>query len=294
MDTLSRGMVLNDLVLVMAADVTETVQDAAKRHDLWPTSAAALGRCLAVGSLMGSLLKDEKEKIEIQIKGDGPLGAIIVDGYSDGHVRGYVDNPHIYMQKPDNPQKLDVGKAVGANGYLRVMRDMGLKEPFTGQVVLRSGELGDDFAYYYAVSEQTPSVVSLGVLIDTDCSVKAAGGLIIQIMPGADDAVIDAVEAVSKKLPPISQTLAADHNPENLIRGLFAEYKPLLTLHPEFRCECSKEKFGDVLATLQPSDIQDMIEKDDGCETICHFCNAHYRFTAGELTDILQQSRQKD
>jgi molecular chaperone Hsp33 len=291
MDSLTRGMVLNEKVRVMACDTTELVQDAKNRHDLWPTSAAALGRTLSVGSLLGSMLKDEHEKIEIQIKGSGPLGQIVVDGYSDGHVRGYVDNPHVYMKKSKDSHKLDVGGAVGLPGYLRVMRDMGLKEPFTGQVDLQNGEIGQDFAYYFATSEQTPAVVSVGVLVSTDQNIQAAGALIVQLMPGADEETIEAVEKVTTNLPPLSSQLAIDHDPVKVIQSLFPDYQPLVTQHPRFECECSKEKFGDVLATLNQKDLQEMIEQDHGCETVCHFCNAHYRFSEAELKRIVLGSK---
>jgi len=291
MDTLTRGMVMDGQVLVMACETTQLVQQAAKRHDLWPTAAAALGRVLSVGCLMGSFLKDAGEKIEIQIKGGGPLGAIVVDGYSDSHVRGYVDNPHVYLKKPDDPHKLDVGAAVGTAGYLRVIRDLGLKEPFTGEVALQTGEIGEDFAYYYAVSEQTPSVVSVGVLVGTDLAIRAAGALIIQLMPGASEAAISHIEQLTKDVKPISAQLDQGHDPAAVIRTLFPDYQPLATARPRFECECSKQRFADVLVTLKRSELQDMIDKDGGCETVCHFCNAHYRFSADELRALLPAAR---
>ena len=228
MDILSRGTALNDNVRVFCCNTTELVQEAAKRHDTLPTATAALGRTLSVGCIMGSMLKDRKEKIEIQIEGDGPLGEIVVDCYNNGKVRGFVEHPHVNLVKEGNMEKLDVGTAVGKNGFIRVIKDMSMKQPFISTVKLQTGEIGDDFAYYYAESEQTASVVSVGVLVNMDGSVKASGALVIQMLPSATEKDIEIVERIVAHLKPISQIISEMQDPKTIIEAIFNDYKQYL------------------------------------------------------------------
>lgn len=283
MDKLSRGTALNGNVRVFCCKTTKLVQEAVDRHNCLPTAAAALGRTLSVGCIMGTMLKDKKEKIEIQIDGQGPLGMIVVDAYHNGTVRGLVTNPHVEVYKDDNPQKLDVGKAVGTDGVLRVIKDMSMKRPFISEVPLQTGEIGDDFAYYYMKSEQTPSVVSVGVLIDTDYSVKAAGALVIQMMPSATEKDIEIVEEIVAHLKPISQIIDEMEDPSEIVKAIFDDYDELATQDLGFKCECSKGKFAVVLSRLPKEDLQQMIAEDHGCEVVCRFCNTKYHYDEGTL-----------
>jgi len=285
-DTLTRGMVLNNDVRVFCCRTTALVQDAVNKHDLWPTSAAALGRVLSVGCMMGSMLKSDKEKIEIQIDGQGQLGQIVVDAYNGGFVRGYVQNGQVYQVREED-HKLDVGGCVGTNGFLRVVKDMGMKQPFVSEVDLQSGEIGDDFAYYFMVSEQTPSAVSVGVLVDTDLSIKSAGGLIFQMMPGASEESIRIIEDIVRNIKPISQLLLEYDEPKDIINALFDDYEELSSSELSFRCECSREKFESVLKTLPTEDLQTMIDEDHGCEVKCIFCGSTYNFSEDELKSYI-------
>lgn len=278
MDILSRGTALNDNVRVFCCNTTDLVQEAVKRHDCLPTAAAALGRTLSVGCIMGSMLKDKHEKIEIQIEGKGPLGEIVVDAYCNGKVRGFVENPHVNLVKDGHMEKLDVGKAVGSDGFIRVIKDMGMKQPFISTVPLQTGEIGDDFAYYYAESEQTASVVSVGVLVNMDGTIKASGALIIQMLPSATEKDIEIVEDIVAHLKPISQIISEMQDPKEIVQSIFYDYKELGSQELGFKCECNKGKFALVMAKLPKEDLQDMIDKDHGCEVVCKFCNNKYHF----------------
>ena len=270
-------------ILEYSAVKQQNSRETVDRHNCLPTAAAALGRTLSVGCIMGTMLKDKKEKIEIQIDGQGPLGMIVVDAYHNGTVRGLVTNPHVEVYKDDNPQKLDVGKAVGTDGVLRVIKDMSMKRPFISEVPLQTGEIGDDFAYYYMKSEQTPSVVSVGVLIDTDYSVKAAGALVIQMMPSATEKDIEIVEEIVAHLKPISQIIDEMEDPSEIVKAIFDDYDELATQDLGFKCECSKGKFAVVLSRLPKEDLQQMIAEDHGCEVVCRFCNTKYHYDEGTL-----------
>jgi len=283
MDKLSRGMALGENVRVFCCRTTELVQDAATRHDLWPTAAAALGRTLSVGCVMGTMLKSKKEKIEIQIDGQGPLGMMVVDAYCGGAVRGFVTNPHVYEEYENRPEKLNVGAVVGNDGVLRIIKDMGMgKQAFTSEVPLQSGEIGEDFAYYYAESEQTPSAVSVGVLVNPDKTIKSAGCLIIQMMPSATETEISMVEHIIEGLKPISQIIAEMDDPTEICKAIFEDYQEMETSELKFQCECNKGRFAIALSKLPKEDLQEMIDEDHGCEVVCKFCNRKYHF--GEET----------
>lgn len=277
---------LNGNVRIHAARTTAMVNEAQKAHKLYPTSCAVLGRVMSVTALMASDLKNPEEHVVVKINGGGPIGTIQVQADGAGHVRGYVDNPNVYLTRADG--HLDVGKGVGINGTLSVSRDMGLKEPFTGIVPLQSGEIGNDFAYYYAVSEQTPSVVAVGVLVNhNDMDVQAAGGMIIQLLPDASEEIIETVEAVSRTMKPMTEYMKQDLSVEEIIKTLFPdavimEHKPV-----EWHCDCSKDHFSEALSGLHAKDLQDMINEDHGAEIICHFCGKKYHFSEEELREIL-------
>lgn len=275
---------------------TETVREAQRRHDTWATASAALGRTLTASAMIGTMLKDEGSRITVKIEGDGPIGHILVDAHANGKVRGYVANPHVHFDLNDKG-KLDVSRAVG-NGMLTVIKDLGLKEKFSGQVPLVSGEIGEDFTYYFATSEQTPSAVGVGVLVNPDHTVLASGGFILQIMPGAKDETITAIENHLKTIKPISTMVREGIDPEGILEELLGKgnLKILETVPVEFECTCSKERFGNALISLGAQELQEMIEEDGQAEAQCHFCNEKYLFTKEELENykrLAEEQKQK-
>lgn len=285
-DYLIRALTCEDRVRVYICSSTEMVEDARVRFDMYPTSAAALGRVLSVGSMMGSMLKSDKEQLTIKINGGGPIGTILVDAYSDGHVRGFVSDPHIMMQYNDTG-KLAVGLAVGNSGTLEVIKDLHMKENWGGTVALRSGEIGDDFAYYFTASEQTPSAVSVGVLVDVDNTIIAAGGLLIQLMPGAQEEDILKVEEIVGNMKHISTYIQEKESLEEILEELFQDDLKILSSQDiEYRCGCDKSKMKRVLTTLTKEDRMAMIEEDHGCEITCNFCNERYHFDEEELIEL--------
>lgn len=275
-------------VRIYICDTKDLVEEAKNRHDLWPCASAALGRTLSVGVMMGSNLKSEKEKLSITINGGGPIGTIMVDAYSNGDVRGFVGEPHVHYEYNDT-HKLAVGIAVGNNGYLEVKKDMGLKEDFGGKVALQTGEIGDDFAYYFALSEQTPSVVSVGVLVDTDNSILSSGGLLIQMMPGASEEDIVATENAISTLKPISTLLNEGNTLEEIINSLYDDVKILEEKTFAFACNCSKDRMRAALTTLDKEDLIKMVEEDHGCEMNCQFCGESHVFNEEELKEIIAE-----
>ena len=281
-DELVRGTAWNGGIRLFAARTTQLANELQRRHDTFPTATAALGRAATAGAMMGVMLKD-KGKLTIQVKGDGPLGQIVIDANARGEVRGYVDHPHVHL--PSNSQgKLDVAGAVGANGYLHVVKDLGLKEPYRGSVPLISGELGEDFTYYFAESEQIPSAVGVGVLVDTDNSVIHAGGLIAQVMPDLPEERLQQLEAAVGALPHVTALLDQGETPEDILKFLVGDD---LTIHdrlePVFRCMCSRERVERTLITLGPDELRSLIDEDGKADLLCHFCNETYLFTAEEL-----------
>lgn len=279
---------LNKTVKIRAVKTTELVETARLKHDLYPTSAAALGRVMTVGSIMASEWKDPEAKTIIEINGGGPCGSIIVHAKGNGELKGLIGDPHIYLFN-EQTGKLDVGKAVGTNGYLKVMKDLGLKEPFSGIVNLQSGEIGDDFSYYFAISEQTPSVVSVGVLVNTDYSIKAAGGLIIQLLPDAPEETIEYVENLVKTMKPMSTYIDEGLTPEEIIKTLFEDANILEYKEVYWHCDCSKEHFKDALALIDRKDLVSLIEEDHKAEITCQYCNKTYHFEEAELKEILEK-----
>lgn len=284
-DYLVKALACEERVRIYICNSTALVEDARKRFDLWPTSAAALGRTLSVASLMGSMLKSDKEQLTIRINGGGPIGTVLVDAYSDGHVRGFVSDPHIMLQYNDTG-KLAVGTAVGKEGYLEVIKDLNMKENWSGTVALQSGEIGDDFAYYFTVSEQTPSAVSVGVLVDTDNSILSAGALIIQMMPDATEEDIVKVEGIVSNMKHISTLLREHDSLEAILESMFDDVNILATQDIEFRCHCDRATMKRVLTTLSKEERQKMIEEDHGCEITCNFCGEKYQFSEEELLEL--------
>lgn len=284
-DCLIKALACEGRVRVLIASSTNLCEEARKRHDCWPTAAAALGRVLTVGSIMGSMQKNKDEKLTIQINGGGPIGTILVDCFPDGMVRGFVGDPHVHMTYNDTG-KLAVGIAVGKEGTLKVIRDLGMKDDFAGTVNLQSGEIGDDFAYYFTVSEQTPSAVSLGVLVDTDNSVIAAGGMLIQMLPDAMEEDIEKVEKIVARLKPMSTLIHEGNSLEDILNEYFDEIEILEKQPIRFTCSCSKSTMKRALLTLSKDERNKLIEEDHGCEITCHWCNENYTFSEDELREL--------
>ncbi|PYZ95411.1 Hsp33 family molecular chaperone HslO [Alteribacter lacisalsi] len=290
-DYLVKALAYDGMVRAYAIRSTEMVQEAARRHDTWRTVTAALGRSLSAATMMGAMLKGE-EKITVKIEGSGPASPIIVDANARGEARGYVSNPHVDPDR-NNEGKLNVAEAVGREGMLSVVKYLGLKENFTGSVPFVSGELGDDFTYYFATSEQTPSSVGLGVIIDSEEKVASAGGFIIQLMPGITDEIIDEIEKRLNEMPAISKLIQDGLSPEQLLHTILGEdnVKILDQLGVSFTCQCSKERISNAILGLSEEDLVAMIMEDEGAETQCHFCNEKYLFSKGELQEILDEKR---
>ncbi len=285
-DKLVKGLIRNKKVRVYLCKTTDLCELARVKHDLWPTSLAALGRVLSVTAILGGMLKNDDEKVTVHINGNGPIGTIMTDGYKDGHVRGFVGDPHL-MLVDNHTNKLAVGAIVGKDGYLRVIKDTGLKDDFAGTVKLISGEIGEDFAYYFTVSEQIPTAVSVGVLVDEKNSVIAAGALVIQMMPDANEDDIVYSEELIKDIGSISQQIFNQQDVSKLAIKLFKDIEILEETELSFRCDCSLEKMYSALITLSSKDIQDMIDQDHGCEIVCQYCGKKYRFSEEQLKGII-------
>lgn len=290
-DYIVRATAADNQIRAFAATTKELVEKARAAHDTSPVATASLGRLLTGGVMMGVMMKGEKDLLTLQVKGDGPIGGITVTADSQGHVKGYVENPDVLL--PANALgKLDVGGAVG-NGMLRVIKDMGLKEPYVGQVALETGELGDDLTYYFATSEQVPSSVGLGVLMEKDNTVKQAGGFIIQLMPFTDEKVIEALEKKISEVQSVTSMLNLGMTPEDILNELLGEFHPEISekIPAEFHCDCSKKRVEKVLISLGKKELTSIINDGKPVELKCHFCNSGYTFTTEELKEILKKSR---
>ncbi|KAF6567963.1 Hsp33 family molecular chaperone HslO [Paenibacillus sp. SEL3] len=288
-DRLIRGTAMDGRVRAFAVRTTQLVEELRRRHDTYPTATAALGRTLTAGAIMGSMLKG-KERLTIQVKGDGPIGQIVVDANAVGEVRGYVTEPHVHL--PSNSMgKLDVAGAVGTEGFIHIIKDLGLKEPYRGSTPIISGELGEDFTYYFAKSEQTPSAVGLGVLVDTDNSVIVAGGFIIQLLPGLNDDEITAIENAVSSIPPVTALLDQGLELDEMLRWMLPDVRILDELDIHFQCECSRERVEKTLISLGESELEQLIEEEGQAEVVCHFCNEAYQFNKDELQNLLDQAK---
>ncbi|MEQ7302786.1 Hsp33 family molecular chaperone HslO [Enterococcus avium] len=285
-DYLVKALAYEGFVRAYAVNATETIAEAQRRHDTWNTSSAALGRTMIGALMLGATLKGE-DKMTVKIEGNGPAGAIVVDSNGKGEVKGYIKNPHISLPL-NEVGKIDVRGAVGTEGMFTVIKDLGLKEPFSGQTPIVSGEIGEDFTYYLAVSEQIPSAIGVSVLVDTDDSIKTAGGFMIQIMPGASDEIIDQIEARLKETARISTLLDEGQTPEEILQKLLAtdDVEFLETMSVQFKCDCSKEKFASAIITLGAEQIQELIDQDHGAEAVCAFCNNKYEYSEADLYEL--------
>lgn len=288
-DYIVKALAFDGDIRAYAAVTTNAVQEAQTRHYTWPTASAALGRTMTATAMMGAMLKGE-QKLTVTVDGHGPIGRIVADANAKGDIRGYVTNPQTHF--PLNEQgKLDVRRAVGTDGTLTVVKDVGLKDYFSGSSPIVSGELGDDFTYYYATSEQVPSSVGLGVLVNPDNSIKAAGGFIIQVMPNAKEETIDKVEKAIGNMTPVSKLIDQGLSPEELLTEILGKenVKFLETVPVKFECNCSHEKFLNAIKGLGEAEIQAMIDEDHGAEAECHFCRAKYQYSEAELRGLIEE-----
>ena len=289
-DQLVKAFVLDGRVRIYIDRTTDMVQEARDRFDLHPTACAALGRVLSIASIMGSMLKSAQEMLTISINGHGPIGSIIVDAYANGNVRGFVSNPHV-EDVYKGPGKLDVGAVVGKDGTMTVTKDLHMAENWTGTIELQSGEIGEDFAYYFTMSEQTPSAVSVGVKIGTDGNVESAGAMLLQMMPDATDEDIRICEHVLSGLKPMSTLMQEydDSSLDQLVKDMFEDAQILETRDIQFHCGCDREKTEKVLMTLPKKDIEELMGQDEGINITCNFCNNEYHFDKDDLQKILDK-----
>ncbi|HET7521959.1 MAG TPA: Hsp33 family molecular chaperone HslO [Bacillales bacterium] len=290
-DYLVKALACDGEVRAYAARTTNTVSEAQRRHDTWATASAALGRTITGAVMAGAMLKGD-DKLTVKIEGGGPVGPIIADADGKGQVRGYVGNPHVDFDL-NQRGKLDVARAVGTNGTLSVVKDLGMREHFTGQVPLISGEIGDDFAYYFLSSEQVPSSVGVGVLVNPDHTILASGGVIVQMMPGAAETTAARVEKRIKGVRPISTLIEAGLSPEEVLYEWLQkeQVKVLDRLDVAFRCGCSRERIANGIISLGKIEIQAMIEEDGFAEATCHFCRETFRFDRTELEEMKHESK---
>ncbi|SIS12724.1 molecular chaperone Hsp33 [Peribacillus simplex] len=290
-DYLIKALGYEGQVRAYAVSTTDTVGEAQRRHYTWPTASAALGRAMTAGVMMGGMLKGE-EKLTIKIEGGGPIGSILVDSNAKGEVRGYVTHPQTHFDLNEQG-KLDVRKAVGTDGLLTVIKDIGLRDYFSGQVPLVSGELGEDFTYYFVTSEQVPSSVGVGVLVNPDNSILAAGGFIIQLMPGTSEDTISKIENRLSTITPVSKMIQSGMTPEEILTEILGEGNVdiLEKMDVQFSCQCSRERIANALISLGQAEIRDIIETEGQAEAHCHFCNQTYQFSKEELEELEAEAK---
>lgn len=290
-DYIIRATAANDQIRAFAAVTTELVETAREHHNTSPVATAALGRLLTAGAMMGSMMKGEKDVLTLQIKAGGPLQGITVTADSQGNVKGYVGNPDVCI--PANSKgKLDVAGAVGP-GFLTVIKDMGLKEPYSGQVMLQTCEIAEDLTYYFATSEQVPSAVGLGVLMNKNNTVRQAGGFIVQLMPFAEEEVISRLEQNVQKINSVTNLLEEGHTPESLLEKVLEGFDVQINekMDTRFCCNCSKERVAKALISIGRKELNEMIQEGKPIEMNCHFCNTNYNFTVEELKEILRRCK---
>ncbi len=290
MDQIIRVIAKDAPVKAMAITARDTVERARAIHDCWPVASAALGRLLMAASMMGAVLKAEDGSVTLRVRGGGPLGALTAVSDSGGNVRGYVQNPAVDVPRKAKG-KLDVGVAVGGEGDLTVIRDLGMKEPYIGSVQLVGGEIAEDIAAYFVESEQIPTACALGVLIAPDQTVQAAGGYLIQLLPGADDAVVSAVERGVARLGAVSARLDGGMEPLELLQEVLADFEleVLETTPIEYRCYCSEERVSRALISLGREELDKLIREQDGAELTCQFCDRVYRYSGDQLRALREE-----
>ena len=294
MDEIVRVIAKDAPIKAMAITGTALVERARQIHDAWPVATAALGRLLMAASMMGDMLKEEKGSVTLRVRGGGPLGTLTAVSDSEGNVRGYVQNPAVDVPRKAHA-KLDVGAPLGSDGELTVIKDMGMKEPYVGSVQLVGGEIAEDIAAYYVESEQIPTACALGVLIAPDQSVQVAGGYLIQLMPGADEAVISAVERGIAQVGAVTAALDRGDDALELLRQVLSDFELeiLETAPVEYRCYCSRERVSRALISMGRDELEKLIAEQHGAELTCQFCDRVYQFTEEELQSLLDEATEK-
>ena len=290
-DYIVRAMAANQQIRAFAIYSKDMVEKARASHNTSPVATAALGRLLSAGAMMGVMMKGDKDVLTLQMKGTGPLRGNVVTADSKGNVKGYVDNPDV-MLPPNAAGKLDVGGAIGV-GVLNVIKDMGLKEPYNGTCELKTGEIGDDLTYYFATSEQVPSAVGLGVLMNKDNTVRQAGGFIIQLMPFVEDKVVDALEQKLANVKSVTAMLDAGFTPEMILEELLGEFGLEITekMPTQFYCDCDKKRVEKALIGVGRETLNEMVQEGKTIEVGCHFCNTKYEFTVEELKELIRKGK---
>ncbi len=293
MGKLIRCITSEGAVMATAVDTTDIVATAEQYHNTSAVVTAALGRLLTATSMMGNMLKSADNSITLKITGDGQIGTLVAAGDYDGNVRGYVTNPIVEIPLNDKG-KLDVGGAVGA-GTLYVIKDLGMKEPYVGQIPLTSGEIAEDITSYYAISEQIPTICALGVLVNPDLTVNVAGGFIIQLLPGYTDADIDKLEASVKGLESVTKMLSDGKTPEEILRIALKnfEVEVLYEQKIEYKCKCSRERTEKALMSIGIEDLEEMAADTKDTDVSCHFCNKEYKFTPNDIKKIISKKLKK-
>ena len=290
-DYIIRAVAADRQIRAFAAVATDLVETARKDHNTSPVATAALGRLLTGGAMMGTMMKGEKDVLTLQIKAGGPLQGITVTADSQGNVKGYVGNPDVCI--PANSKgKLDVAGAVGV-GFMNVIKDMGMKEPYLGQVALQTSEIAEDLTYYFATSEQVPSAVGLGVLMNKNNTVRQAGGFIVQLMPFAEESVISRLEQNVAKISSVTSLLEEGHTPESLLETVLDGFDVEINdrVPTQFYCNCSKSRVEKALISIGRKELNEMIQEGKPVELNCHFCNTNYTFTVEELKEILRKCK---
>lgn len=291
-DYIVRATAANGYIRAFAGVTTNLVNRAQKTHGLAPLASAALGRTMTAAVMMGIDMKGENHSLSIALKGGGPIGNVVVVTKSNGNTKGYVDNPNVDLAL-NSLGKLDVAKAVGNQGKLTVIKDLGLKEPYAGQVDLVTGEIGEDIAYYMATSEQKPSVVALGVLVNPDISIRAAGGFIIQPLPGAPEELIGKIENRLSEITGVSSMVDRGKTPEEMLGEILADLDLKINdrIYPKFLCDCNRERLEAVLLTIGIEDLEKILEEDGKAELVCHYCNSTYNFDEEDIGRMIKDSK---
>lgn len=290
-DYIVRATAANSQIRAFAATTRELVEEARKNHNTSPVATAALGRLLTGGAMMGVMMKGDKDLLTLQIQCSGPIGGLTVTADSKGNVKGYVNNPNVLIHANEKG-KLDVGKALDL-GVLSVIKDLGLKDPYVGQVELKTGEIGDDLTYYFASSEQVPSAVGLGVLMDKGNTVKQAGGFIVQLMPFAEEKVIAQLEKNLAEITSVTELLDQGCTPEMILERLLGNLGLEFTdkVETKFDCNCSKDRVAKALISLGEKELKEIINEGKTIEMNCHFCNTNYNFTVEEMKELLKLAK---
>lgn len=293
-DYIASAITHDGSIRVIAADTTELVNEAQRLHKMSPVCCAALGRALTGASILGRMLKGYDDSVTIQINGGGPIGRVVAVSDGRSNVKGYVDNPLVDLPlRADG--KLDVGRAVGSDGLLSVIKDLNMKEPYVGQCPLVSGEIAEDLTQYFATSEQLPTAVALGVLVDRDYSVKAAGGFVIQLLPGAMEEDVQRVEKAIAEIPAVTTMLSEGETPKNIVERLLSGYEIdyFEDMDTKYLCDCNRERMARALISIGSKDLRELMEEDGHAELKCHFCGSAYDFNKEELAELLTEAENR-